>query len=64
MPRHPDSPEGDGYLLCLFNKFHENTAELLILDAMKLAEPALARVQLPFNQPFAFHGCFVPDSER
>jgi len=64
VPRHPDSPEGDGFLLCLFNKFQDNTAELLILDAMNLAGAALARVQLPFNQPFAFHGCFVPDSQR
>ncbi len=64
VPRHPQSPEGDGYLLCLFNKFQENTAELLVLDATNLAGPALAKVQLPFNQPFAFHGCFVPDSQR
>lgn len=64
VPRTPDAPEGDGWLLCLVNHNAENRAELFILDAMDMAGPAVAKVRLPFNQPMAFHGCFAPASAR
>jgi carotenoid cleavage dioxygenase len=59
VPRSLDAPEGDGWLLCLVNHNAENRAELLVLDAMDVAGAPVARVLLPFNQPMAFHGCFV-----
>ena len=60
VPRAPDAPEGDGWLLCVANRLAENRADLLILDAMNLEEPPVATVKLPFNQPMAFHGMFQP----
>lgn len=59
VPRSPDAPEGDGWLLFLVNFNAENRAELRIVDAMDVTAPPVARVLLPFNQPSAFHGCYV-----
>ena len=60
VPRTPDAAEGDGWLLAVVNRFSENRADLLILDAQNMAGPPVATVRLPFNQPMAFHGMFVP----
>ena len=49
----------EGWLLFLVNFNAENRAELRVVDAMDVAGPPVARVLLPFNQPSAFHGCFV-----
>jgi carotenoid cleavage dioxygenase len=57
VPRSPDAAEGDGWLLALVNRFSENRADLLVIDAM--AMETVATVRLPFNQPMAFHGMFV-----
>ena len=59
VPRAPDAPEGEGFVVCLVNIESENRAELLVLDAMKMDKGPVATVRLPFNQPGAFHGCFV-----
>ena len=59
VPRRPDAPEGDGWLLALVNRFSENRADLLVIDAQTMAAPPVAIVRLPFNQPMAFHGVFV-----
>jgi len=60
VPRSPDAPEGDGYLLCLVNRHAENRADLVIVDTMEMTGPPVATIRLPFNQPMAFHGMFVP----
>ncbi|MBL8552139.1 MAG: carotenoid oxygenase family protein [Hyphomonadaceae bacterium] len=59
VPRGPEAREGEGWLLCLVTFGTQNLAELFVLDAMNVAGPPIARVKLPFNQPAAFHGCFV-----
>jgi len=60
VPRAPDAPEGDGWLLCLTNRPDENRADLLIVDAMRMESGPVATVRLPFDQPMAFHGMFQP----
>ena len=60
VPRSPDAPEGDGYLLALVNRLSENRADLVIVDTQDMTGPPVATVRLPFNQPMAFHGTFVP----
>lgn len=60
VPRSPDAPEGDGWLLFLVNHNAANLAELRVVDALDITGPPVAVVRLPFNQPTAFHGCFVP----
>jgi carotenoid cleavage dioxygenase len=60
VPRSPDAPEGDGYLLSVVNRVKENLAELYVLDTQDFLGAPVARVRLPFNLPMSFHGCFVP----
>ena len=59
VPRSPDAPEGDGYILTVVNRVQANLAELLILDTKDWEGEPVARVKLPFNLPMSFHGCFV-----
>jgi carotenoid cleavage dioxygenase len=59
VPRSPDAEEGDGYVLTVVNRPHENLAELMILDTRNWEGEPVARVRLPFNLPMSFHGCFV-----
>jgi carotenoid cleavage dioxygenase len=58
VPRSPDAPEGDGWLLCMCSYPAQNRADLLIVDAMDMAAPPVATVKMPFNLPMAFHGMF------
>jgi carotenoid cleavage dioxygenase len=60
VPRTPDAPEGDGYVIAVVNRVRENLAELYVLDTRDFLGAAVARVRLPFNLPMSFHGCFVP----
>jgi len=59
VPRGPDAPEGDGFVLSVVNRMKENRADLLILDGNDVSREPIASVRLPFNQPIAFHGCFA-----
>ncbi|UVJ45742.1 carotenoid oxygenase family protein [Pseudomonas sp. LS1212] len=63
VPRHKDAPEGDGFILTVVNRLKENRADLVILDGRDVSQPPLATVKLPFNMPFQFHGCFIPEDE-
>jgi carotenoid cleavage dioxygenase len=60
VPRTPDSPEGDGYILVAVDRMAEKRMDLLILDGNDVSRPALATIKLPFGQPMCFHGCWVP----
>ncbi|HWL48213.1 MAG TPA: carotenoid oxygenase family protein [Sphingomonadaceae bacterium] len=55
VPRRPDSPEGDGYLLGVANNLAEMRSELIIADAANLAGGELARVILPFRASSQVH---------
>lgn len=59
VPRHEDSPEGDGFLLTyVYNKIIDKS-DLVILDALNVDKEPIAIIQLPFRVPFTFHGCWV-----
>ncbi|MFM1887195.1 MAG: hypothetical protein RL026_2352 [Pseudomonadota bacterium] len=62
VPRTPEAPEGDGYIVSVVNRVRENLAELHVLDTRDFEGAPVARVRLPFNLPMSFHGCFVPRS--
>ncbi|MGH7075036.1 MAG: carotenoid oxygenase family protein [Stellaceae bacterium] len=55
VPRAADAPEGDGFLLSLVTR-PDNSSDLIILDATRIADEPLAVVRLPFGQPWLFHG--------
>lgn len=59
VPRTPASPEGDGFVLAVVNRPQENRADLVVIDALRMSDPPLAIVKLPFNQYSAFHGSYV-----
>jgi all-trans-8'-apo-beta-carotenal 15,15'-oxygenase len=55
VPRTPDAPEADGYLLTAVYDANTELSELLILDAETLSEP-IATVPLKNHIPHGFHG--------
>lgn len=62
IPRHPDAPEGDGFLVALVNNFDEMISELVIIDCDNFEEHA-AIAKLPVRLRPGFHGNWVDDSD-
>jgi carotenoid cleavage dioxygenase len=57
VPRAPDAPEGDGFLLGTAHNLAERRSELVVVDATKMVE--LARVILPFRNAYQVHGVWA-----
>src|SRR5205807_2272078 len=60
VPRTPDAPEGDGYVIALVYRAARNASELLILHAQDVAGEPAAVLKVPRRVPAGFHGSFVP----
>ena len=60
-PRTPDSPEGDGYLLVIVNRFDEQHSDLAILDAQDVEKGPVALLKMPVRVRATFHGMWVPE---
>ncbi|SFN03516.1 carotenoid oxygenase family protein [Variovorax sp. OV329] len=60
VPRTPDAPEGEGWLLSMAQRTQEGRSDLLVLDAQDLASGPLATVQLSHRVPAGFHGSWLP----
>ena len=60
VPRSAGAPEGDGYLIGVASNYAEMKSELVIADAQKLGDGAIARVKLPFRLHSQVHGNWVP----
>lgn len=60
VPRRPDAPEGDGWLLTLVSRMAENRSDLAVLDAMNLAAGPVALIKLPTRVRSTFHGAWAP----
>jgi carotenoid cleavage dioxygenase len=63
VPRSARSPEGDGYLIGVVNRWLETRNDLLVLDAARLEDGPLAIVRLPTRIHPQIHGWWVPDGE-
>ncbi|WP_157246464.1 carotenoid oxygenase family protein [Nonomuraea typhae] len=59
VPRAPDSPEGDGWVLTIGYHQKEHRSSLMIFDAEHLADGPVAEAWLPFHIPGSFHGAFT-----
>ncbi|WP_431283072.1 carotenoid oxygenase family protein [Humitalea sp. 24SJ18S-53] len=59
VPRGPDAPEGDGWLLTVAWRGNEQRSDLLVLDTQGVDKGPVAAVQLPDRVPFGFHGNWV-----
>ncbi|WP_334184571.1 carotenoid oxygenase family protein [Novosphingobium sp.] len=64
VPRSPDAPEGDGFVLALLNHLETRTTELVILEALDLAKGPIARVKLPFRLRMSLHGNWLPEATQ
>jgi carotenoid cleavage dioxygenase len=60
VPRTPDSPEGDGWLLTILNRLDRNHSELAVFDATRLSDGPVARLFIPVRVRATFHGMWVP----
>jgi carotenoid cleavage dioxygenase len=56
VPRSPQSPEGEGFLLAVVYRLEENRSDLVIFDAENVEGKPLATVKLPHRVPYGFHG--------
>jgi carotenoid cleavage dioxygenase-like enzyme len=56
VPRIPDSPQGDGYLIALVDDIVNNYTKLAILDAQHIEEGPIGSVKLPFRLRQGLHG--------
>lgn len=60
VPRSADAPEGDGFVIALVLRHGMPYTELVVLDAMKITEGAIATVRLPQRLRPGLHGSWVP----
>ncbi len=56
VPRTPDAPEGDGYIIAIVDDIVHNYSDLVMLDAQRLEEGPIARIKLPFRLRQGLHG--------
>jgi carotenoid cleavage dioxygenase-like enzyme len=61
VPREPDSPEGDGWLIVPVSRVSKMRSDLVILDARHLAAGPVATLKLPVRVRATFHGTWVPE---
>ena len=60
IPRSPDAPEADGYLLCVVTRYDgEPRSELIVLDTARMEDGPVATVRMPFRLRGAIHGNWV-----
>jgi len=63
VPRTPDAPEGDGYILALVDNLVTNYSDLVILDALRLEDGPIARAKLPIRLRSGLHGNWADESK-
>jgi len=63
-PKNANAREGEGYLVAVKrNTDQNNRAELVIMDAERLADGPVATVHLPVRDPGQIHGWWVPEAQ-
>jgi carotenoid cleavage dioxygenase len=61
VPRAPDAPEGEGWVMVLVHGGDTGTSSLQILAAEDIGGPPQAVITLPQRVPAGFHGNWVAD---
>ena len=62
VPRHPESDEGDGWVLACVYRAASDTTDVAIIDARRFTCAPKATVRLPRRIPAGFHGAWLPTS--
>jgi len=60
IPRRPDAPEGDGYIVALANRLAEGRTDLLLFDALAIEKGPIATIKLPVRLRMGLHGNWAP----
>ena len=63
VPRRPDAPEGDGYIIAVVDNLITNYSDLVILDAQAVEEGPVARLKLPVRLRSGLHGNWADASK-
>ncbi len=63
VPRSPDAPQGDGWLMTIVGRRAENRTDLVILDATDIAAGPVATVKFPCRVHEGFHGIWIDRSD-
>jgi carotenoid cleavage dioxygenase-like enzyme len=63
VPKAGSTKEGEGYLIALLNHLDVLRNDILIFDALNLAQGPIAAVQLPVKLRLGLHGNWVDQSE-
>jgi carotenoid cleavage dioxygenase-like enzyme len=63
VPRRPDSPEGDGWLVLVVHRTAQMCSDLVVLDASDISAGPVATLRMPFRLRRGLHGCWVPADE-
>ena len=63
VPRKGSKGEGDGYLMGIANNYESMSSDLVIVDAQRMEEGAIATVKLPFRLRSGTHANWYPASD-
>ncbi len=56
VPRSPNAPEGDGYLIALVDNLASNYSDLVVFDALDIEKGPIGRAKLPIRLRSGLHG--------
>jgi len=63
VPRSPDAPEGDGYLLAALTCYaHTPHTRIIVLDTQDIEQGPISTIFMPLRLHGAVHGNWVPES--
>jgi carotenoid cleavage dioxygenase len=63
VPRKGGTAEGDGYIMGIANNYETLSSDLVIVDAQRMEEGAIATVKLPFRLRGGTHTNWFPAGE-
>ncbi|CVL06401.1 related to lignostilbene alpha,beta-dioxygenase I [Fusarium proliferatum] len=63
IPRTPNSPEGDGWVIAMLERRVANRSELVVLDTREFEKP-VAFIQLPMHLKAQVHGNWIDSRTR
>ena len=56
IPRSPDAPEGDGWIVQVCNRLEDHRSDLLLFDALDIEKGPIATIRIPIRLRFGLHG--------
>ena len=59
IPRRPGAPEGDGYIVQVATRAQEMRTDVLLFDALSIADGPMATIRLPIRLRPGYHGSWA-----